>query len=298
MPSQVIQWFPGHMAKTRRMITENLKNVDAVIEMRDARIPLSSKNPEIEKLTQNKPRLILLNKASLADPIESKKWVEYYSTSNTVCILTDCSDGAGFNEITPALKKLCAAKLAAYESKGMHGRHIRVMVLGIPNVGKSSFINRLAGGKRAKVEDRPGVTRDKQWVQTKNNIDLLDMPGVLWPKFDDKVVAENLALTGAVKDDVIDTVELAAVLVNRLRETHPDLLCARYKLTPEDIGEDVMVGDIFDIIGQKRGFLLRGGEINYDRAAAVILDEFRAAKIGRITLDLCPSSKGGSDTNA
>lgn len=291
MPSQVIQWFPGHMAKTRRMISENLKNVDAVIEMRDARIPLSSKNPEIEKLTQNKPRLILLNKASLADPIQSKKWVGFFSSNNTACILTDCSDGMGFNEILPVLKKLCAEKLAAYESKGMHGRHIRVMVLGIPNVGKSSFINRLAGGKRAKVEDRPGVTRDKQWVQTKNNIDLLDMPGVLWPKFDDKVVGENLALTGAVKDDVIDTVELAAVLINRLRVTHPRLLCERYKLTDDDISEDVPVGDIFDIIGKNRGFLLRGGEINYERAAAVILDEFRSAKIGRITLDICPTKE-------
>ena len=205
MPSQVIQWFPGHMAKTRRMISENLKNVDAVIEMRDARIPVSSKNPEIEKLTQNKPRLILLNKASLADPIESKKWVEYFSTSNTTCILTDCADGSGFNEIAPALNKMCAEKLAAYERKGMHGRHIRVMVLGIPNVGKSSFINRLAGGKRAKVEDRPGVTRDKQWVQTKSNLDLLDMPGVLWPKFDDKAVGENLALTDFVLDKLYES---------------------------------------------------------------------------------------------
>ena len=293
MPSQVIQWFPGHMAKTRRMITENIKNVDAIIEMRDARIPISSKNPEIEKLTQNKPRLILLNKASLANPADSAKWVKFLSKKNTICILTDCADGTGFNEILPALKKLCADKLAAYESKGMHGRHIRAMVLGIPNVGKSSFINRLAGGKRAKVEDRPGVTRDKQWVQTKYNIDLLDMPGVLWPKFDDKVIGENLALTGAVKDDVIDTVELSAVLVNRLRESYPDLLCSRYKLTPEDISEDVTVGEIFDIIGQKRGFLLRGGEINYDRAAAVILDEFRATKIGRITLDACPEEEGG-----
>ena len=292
MPSQVIQWFPGHMAKTRRMITENIKNVDAIIEMRDARIPLSSKNPEIERLTQNKPRLILLNKASLANPAESVKWVNHLSNQNTICILTDCADGTGFNEILPALKKLCAEKLAAYENKGMHGRHIRAMVLGIPNVGKSSFINRLAGGKRAKVEDRPGVTRDKQWVQTKYNIDLLDMPGVLWPKFDDKAVGENLALTGAVKDDVIDIVELSAVLVNRLRESYPELLCARYKLTPEDIAEDITVGEIFDNIGKKRGFLLRGGEINYDRAAAVILDEFRAAKIGRITLDVCPCDGG------
>ncbi len=292
MPSQVIQWFPGHMAKTRRMITENIKNVDAIIEMRDARIPLSSKNPEIERLTQNKPRLILLNKASLANPADSNKWIKFLSGKNTVCILTDCSDGTGFNEIMPALKKLCAEKLAAYESKGMNGRHIRAMVLGIPNVGKSSFINRLAGGKRAKVEDRPGVTRDKQWVQTKYNLDLLDMPGVLWPKFDDPTVGENLALTGAVKDDVIDTVELSAILINRLRKTYPDLLCARYKLTENDISEDVTVGEIFDIIGKNRGFLLRGGEINYDRAAAVILDEFRAAKIGRITLDLCPEDGG------
>ena len=292
MPSQVIQWFPGHMAKTRRMITENIKNVDAIIEMRDARIPLSSKNPEIERLTQNKPRLILLNKASLANPSDSIKWIKYLSGEKTVCILTDCADGTGFNEIMPALKKLCADKLAAYESKGMHGRHIRAMVLGIPNVGKSSFINRLAGGKRTKVEDRPGVTRDKQWVQTKYNLDLLDMPGVLWPKFDDPTVGENLALTGAVKDDVIDTVELSAILVNRLRKSHPDLLCSRYKLTEEDISEDVTVGEIFDIIGKNRGFLLRGGEINYDRAAAVILDEFRAAKIGRITLDACPDDGG------
>jgi ribosome biogenesis GTPase A len=280
------------MAKTRRMITENIKNVDAIIEMRDARIPLSSKNPEIERLTQNKPRLILLNKASLANPADSAKWMRYLSGKNTVCILTDCSDGTGFNEIMPALKKLCAEKLAAYESKGMHGRHIRAMVLGIPNVGKSSFINRLAGGKRAKVEDRPGVTRDKQWVQTKYNLDLLDMPGVLWPKFDDPIVGENLALTGAVKDDVIDTVELSAILVNRLRKSHPNLLCERYKLTQEDISEDITVGEIFDIIGKNRGFLLRGGEINYDRAAAVILDEFRAAKIGRITLDICPDNEG------
>ena len=276
------------------MITENIKNVDAIIEMRDARIPLSSKNPEIEKLTQSKPRLILLNKASLANPAESAKWVKHLSVNNTVCILTDCSDGTGFNEIMTALKNLCADKLAAYEAKGMHGRHIRAMVLGIPNVGKSSFINRLAGAKRAKVEDRPGVTRDKQWVQTKYNLDLLDMPGVLWPKFDDKVIGENLALTGAVKDDVVDTVELAVILVNRLRQSYPELLCSRYKLTPEDISEDVPVGDIFDIIGKNRGFLLRGGEINYERAAAVILDEFRAAKIGRITLDECPVHKGGS----
>lgn len=294
MPSQVIQWFPGHMAKTRRMIAENIKNVDAVIEMRDARIPLSSKNPEIESLTQNKPRLILLNKASLADPNESAKWVKQLSGGNNICILSDCADGIGFNEILSAIKRLCASKLASYESKGMYGRHIRAMVLGIPNVGKSSFINRMAGGKRTKVEDRPGVTRDKQWVQTRYDIDLLDMPGVLWPKFDDRVIGENLALTGAVKDDILDTVELAAVLVERLRFDHPELLCARYKLSREDIAEHVPVGEVFDSIGKKRGFLLRGGEIDYDRTAATLLDEFRSAKIGRITLDICPNEKGGA----
>ena len=286
MPSQVIQWFPGHMAKTRRMITDNIKNVDAIIEMRDARIPLSSKNPEIERLTQNKPRLILLNKASLANPADSAKWIKYLSGQNTVCILTDCSDGTGFNEIMPALKKLCAEKLAAYESKGMHGRHIRAMVLGIPNVGKSSFINRLAGGKRAKVEDRPGVTRDKQWVQTQYNLDLLDMPGVLWPKFDDPAVGENLALTGAVKDDVIDTVELSAVLVNRLRRTHPDLLCARYKLDSLPSSDELDNYDLLQLIGKKRGFCISGGEIDTERTANMLLDEFRAGKIGRISLDI------------
>jgi ribosome biogenesis GTPase A len=271
------------------MISENLKNVDAIIEMRDARIPLSSKNPEIERLTQNKPRLILLNKASLADPDESARFCRYFSSSNTECILTDCADGTGFNQIAPTIKRLCAEKLAAYESKGMHGRHLRVMVLGIPNVGKSSLINRIAGAKRTKVEDRPGVTRDKQWVQTREGLDLLDMPGVLWPKFDDRLVGENLALTGAVKDVVIDTIELSVILINRLRATHPDLLAARYKLTADDMSEEISDGELFEIIARRRGFLLRGGEINDDRTAAVLLDEFRAAKIGRITLDVCPS---------
>ena len=272
------------MAKTRRMISENLKNVDAVIEMRDARIPISSKNPEIEKLTQNKPRLILLNKASLADPVESKKWVEYFSTGKTCCILTDCADGTGFNDVYPTLKKMCAEKLANYESKGMHGRHIRVMVLGIPNVGKSSFINRLAGSKKAKVEDRPGVTRDKQWVQTKYNLDLLDMPGVLWPKFDDPIVGENLAFTGAIKDNILDVEELAMALAARLANTRPDLLCTRYKLNAADI-EGLDGYDLLSLIGRRRGMLVSGGEGDCRRAANMLLDEFRHAMIGRITLE-------------
>ena len=282
MPSQVIQWFPGHMAKTRRMITENIKNVDAVIEMRDARIPLSSKNPEIERLIQNKPRLILLNKASLANPADSIKWIKYLSDKNTVCILTDCSDGTGFNEIMPALKKLCAEKLAAYESKGMHGRHIRAMVLGIPNVGKSSFINRLAGGKRAKVEDRPGVTRDKQWVQTKYNLDLLDMPGVLWPKFDDPEVGMKLAYTGAVKEDVIDLEELACRLMELLHARYPQALLDRYGI---DLPAGTAGYELLDAAGKKRGFLLARGEIHTERMAKVLVDEYRSGKLGKFTLE-------------
>jgi ribosome biogenesis GTPase A len=285
MPSQIIQWFPGHMAKTRRLISDNLKNVDAVIEMRDARIPMSSKNPEIERLINGKPRIILLNKASLADEEQSKYWVNKLNDKSTVCILTDCTSGQGLNRITAEIQKLCAEKLDRYAEKGMSGRRLRAMVLGIPNVGKSSLINKLSGSKKAKVEDRPGVTRDKQWVATSGGIDLLDMPGVLWPKFDDVEVGENLAVTGAIKDDILDTAEISIMLLRKLVRLYPDMLCARYKLgTPADI-EDLQMFELFELIGRKRGFLVRGGEIDPDRTASVILDEFREGIIGRITLD-------------
>lgn len=286
MPSQTIQWFPGHMAKTRRMITESLGDVDAVIEMRDARIPQSSKNPEIERLTAGKPRLILLNKTTLADPDASKKWIGSLSTGTTACILTDCSNGIGLSQISPSLKALCSEKLEKYAARGMAGRHIRAMVLGIPNVGKSSLINRLAGGKKAKVEDRPGVTRDRQWVQTRNDIDLLDMPGVLWPKFDDRKVGENLAMTGAIRDEILDTGELALSLVGRLRKLYPLLLAARYRLDAADDFNSVSDYELFELIGRKRGFLLSGAEIDTDRTANTLIDEFRDGKIGRITLEL------------
>lgn len=288
MPTEIIQWFPGHMAKTRRKIKEILPLIDAVCEVVDARVPVSSRNPDLAEIIGDKPRIVILNKCDMADSVKTAEWIEYYKQKGITAIGVDCKSGKGLSHFKDTVKSSLSHKLEQYAAKGMVGKPLRVMVVGIPNVGKSSFINRVAKGNKAKVENRPGVTLAKQWVQTEIGIDLLDMPGVLWPKFDDPFVGENLALTGAVKDDVIDTVELAAVLVNRLRKTHPDLLCARYKLTNEDIAEDVMVGDIFDIIGQKRGFLLRGGEINYDRAAAVILDEFRAAKIGRITLDILP----------
>ncbi len=284
MPSDQIQWFPGHMAKTRRMISENLKNVDVVIEILDARIPLSSRNPEITKLTENKPSLIILNKANLADPAQNKVWQEHYSSDKTACILVDCLTGEGLNKILPAIKELLKEKLERYENKGMN-RRIFAMVLGIPNVGKSTLINKLSGNKKAKVENRPGVTRDKQWFSTGIGLDIMDMPGILWPKFEDRTVGENLALTGAIKDDVLQIEELAMAYCNRMKKLYPDLLSARYKLGEKETFVDMGDYDLLCHIGKKRGFLISGGEINTERTADMLLDEFRAAKLGRITLD-------------
>ena len=283
MPSQVIQWFPGHMAKTRRLITENLKSVDAVIEILDARIPYSSRNPEISKICAGKPSLLLLNKASLADPAVTEYWCRKFTTDTTRCIETDCISGMGIQKITPALKELCGEKIARYEEKGMHGRPIKAMVVGIPNVGKSSLINKLCGNKKAKVENRPGVTLDKQWVSTNIGIQLLDMPGVLWPKFDDPLVGENLAITGAIKDDVLDIETIAADLCGRLAQTYPELFMQRYKL--QDIPKDLNNYEIMALVGKKRGFLISGGEIDTERTANMLIDEYRASKIGRISLD-------------
>ena len=284
MPSDQIQWFPGHMAKTRRMISENLKNVDVVIEILDARIPYSSRNPEITKLTENKPSLIILNKANLADPQQNKVWQEHYSTDKTACILVDCLTGEGLNKILPAIKELLKEKLERYESKGMN-RRLYAMVLGIPNVGKSTLINKLSGNKKAKVENRPGVTRDKQWFSTGIGLDIMDMPGILWPKFEDRTVGENLALTGAIKDDVLQIEELAMAYCNRMKNLYPDLLAARYKLGEKETFVEMEDYDLLCYIGKKRGFLISGGEINTERTADMLLDEFRAAKLGRITLD-------------
>ena len=284
MPSDQIQWFPGHMAKTRRMITENLKNVDVVIEILDARIPYSSRNPEITKLTENKPSLIILNKANLADPVQNKIWQEHYSSDNSACILVDCITGEGLNKILPAIRELIKEKLERYESKGMN-RRIFAMVLGIPNVGKSTLINKLSGNKKAKVENRPGVTRDKQWFSTGIGLDIMDMPGILWPKFEDRTVGENLALTGAIKDDVLQIEELAMAYCNRMKNLYPDMLATRYKLGDKESFVDMEDYDLLCYIGKKRGFLISGGEINTERTADMLLDEFRAAKLGRITLD-------------
>lgn len=285
MPSEQIQWFPGHMAKTRRMITENLKNVDIVIEILDARIPKSSRNPEISTLTANKPTILLLNKATLADPEMTKKWCDYYSNKQTICITTDCVSGMGINKIKDAVNTLLAEKIQRYESKGMTGRKLKAMIVGIPNVGKSSLINKICGSKKAKVENRPGVTVDKQWVSTNIGLDLMDMPGVLWPKFDDRAIGENLALTGAIKDKILDIESLAIVLCSRLRKYYPEMLSARYKLGDMKNYENHTDLELFEAIGKKRGFLISGGEIDYERTANMLLEEFRSAKIGRITLD-------------
>lgn len=285
MPSEQIQWFPGHMAKTRRMISENLKNVDIVIEILDARIPYSSRNPEIMRLTEGKPTLLLLNKASLADASQNKRWAECYTTPTTTCLLTDCATGEGLKNLEPAIRSILKDKLARYEAKGMSGRRIRAMVLGIPNVGKSSLINRICGNKKTKVENRPGVTVDKQWVSTGIGVDLLDMPGILWPKFEERRVGENLALTGAIRDAILDTEALAVVLCKRLRLLYPEMLSNRYKLGDMKQYEELSDYDLFLTIGKKRGFLISGGEINTERTANMLLEEFRSSKIGRITLD-------------
>lgn len=288
MPSNQIQWFPGHMAKTRRLINENLKNVDIVIEMLDARIPVSSKNPEITRILKEagKPSIILLNKASLADPNLNSKWVEYYTTDMSRCILTDCINGNGINKISPTVREVLSDKIERYQQKGMSGRRLRAMIVGIPNVGKSSLINRIAGSKKAKVENRPGVTLDKQWVSTSLGIDLMDMPGILWPKFEEKAVGENLAITGAIKDTILNVEELAVILCSRLRTMYPELLHTRYKLGEPAETEKLTDYEIFLLIGRKRGFLISGGEIDTERTAGMLIDEFRGLKIGRITLDV------------
>ena len=285
MPSETIQWFPGHMAKTRRMISDNLKNVDIIIEILDARIPYSSRNPEIKRLTAGKPTLLLLNKASLADAEQNKRWQRVYTEENTTCLLTDCITGEGLNRLAPTIREILAEKLRRYEEKGMQNRRVRAMVLGIPNVGKSSLINRICGNKKTKVENRPGVTLDKQWVATQIGVDLLDMPGILWPKFEEKRVGENLALTGAIRDGILDTESLAVVLCKRLRLLYPTLLGARYKMGDLSEYRDYSDFELFEAIGKKRGFLISGGEVNTERTAITLLDEFRASKIGRITLD-------------
>lgn len=280
-----IQWFPGHMAKTRRLMKENLPLVDVVVEITDARVPASSRNPEMKNLVGGKPRVVVLNKCDMADEALTAEWIEYYRANGVKAIAMDCRSGKGLNKLVPTVKKVMKKELEKRAAKGMEGKPIRMMIVGIPNVGKSSFINRVAGGKRAKVEDRPGVTRGKQWVTLEKGIDLLDMPGVLWPKFDDKTVGEHLAFTGAIKDDILDTELLAMRLADLLNREYHSLLCERYRLTDEETA-GIEPYDLFSLIGAKRGMKISGGEVDTERAAAMLLDEFRGGKIGRMTLEM------------
>ena len=282
-----IQWFPGHMTKTRRMMAANLKLVDLVLEITDARVPASSRNPELDQWLGKKPRMILLNKMDAADPQATDRWIQYYRRKGVTAFACDCRSGRNLQKFLPALREELAPLIERRNSRGMTGRALRVMVVGIPNVGKSSFINKMAGSKRAKVEDRPGVTREKQWVNISSDLELLDMPGVLWPKFEDPKVGERLAFTGAVKDDVVDIELLAMRLLGYLRKEYPASLEERYKITPEDC-EGLDDYDLLQLVGRKRGMLISGGEINTERAAITVLDEFRGGKLGRITLELPP----------
>lgn len=277
-----IQWFPGHMAKTRRLITENLKLVDAVVEVTDARIPRSSRNPEMDSLVGRKPRIVLLNKCDAADDTVTSRWIESYRSIGIPALATDCKSGKNVSKIPSLVNEVLKEDIERWAERGMTGRTIRLMIVGIPNVGKSSLINRLAGSKRAKVEDRPGVTRGKQWVTVSGNIELLDMPGVLWPKFEDRDVGLSLAFTGAVKDDIIDLETLACEFIARLRVLSSDALTQRYGV---EISCEMTDYEVLEAIGRKRGFLVSGGEINTERAAIILLDEFRSGKLGRISLE-------------
>ncbi len=285
--NQVVQWFPGHMAKTRRKIKESLPLVDAVTEIVDARVPVSSHNPEISDIISGKPRIVILNKCDVADENATRKWISYFKSQGIAAIAADCKSGKGLNLYRPLIKEVLADKIKSYEEKNMQGRALRVMVVGIPNTGKSSFINRMAGKKRAEVADRPGVTRHNQWFVIGDGIELLDTPGVLWPKFEDPAVGDKLAFIGSVKDDILDVESLAVRFLEVMKNDYPERLTERYKITGF---EDKEPYEILEMIGRKRGMLISGGEINTERAATTILDEYRAGKLGKITLDSVPTT--------
>ena len=286
-----IQWFPGHMTKARRMIADNLKLVDAVCEIVDARIPYSSRNPDLDEMTGGKPRLIILNRTDQADPDATKQWAAHFRAGGAAVLETDSKSGKGVSGFSTALRTLLRDRLAYYEAKGQVGRCLRVLVAGIPNVGKSSFINRVSGRKATSVSDRPGVTRGKQWVVIDKGIEMLDTPGVLWPRFENQTVAENLAFTGAIRDAIMDVETLGANLMLRMRQYYPDSLVERYKI---DVTADSDGFTMLEQAAKKRGFLISGGEYDLDRMAVVLLDEFRAGKLGRVTLEY-PNAIGDND---
>lgn len=277
-----INWYPGHMKKTKEMVQNNLKLVDVVIELLDARIPLSSKNPEIDKLAHNKPRVVVLNKSDLSDRAKLNKWISYYQSKGIKAIPVDTLKGSGVNKIVEECKNVTKEKMDALKEKGRKERAIRVMIVGVPNVGKSSLINKLTGRKSTQTGDRPGVTKGKQWVRLKGNLELLDTPGILWPKFEDQDVALNLAFCRAIKDEILDVETLALRLIGKLMEIEPEKLKARDKL--EELGDRDI--ETMDMIGRKRGFIMGNKELDYTRIATTVLNEFRDGKIGKITLEV------------
>ena len=283
-----VQWFPGHMAKTRRLIKESLPLVDAVTELLDARIPYSSRNPELDELTQKKPRIVLLNKCDMADDNITRQWVEYFRSQGQYALPVDCRTGKGLNKYGELVREVLAEVIKKIEDRGMPGKPLRMMVVGIPNTGKSSFINRMAGKNRAKVADKPGVTRSNQWFAIGGGIELLDTPGVLWPKFDDPEVGDRLSFIGSVKDEVTDIETMAVRLIEVLVDGYEDKLTSRFKLNNIDDIHSVMPWEILDEIGRERGMLMRGGEINTERASVMLLDEYRGGKMGKLSFERPP----------
>ena len=277
-----IQWYPGHMTKTRRQMEADLKQVDAVCEIVDARIPMSSRNPDIDAICGNKPRIVILNRMDLADPEGTKRWMAYFRSHGIAVVATDCKTRRGISDFQPAVRSVLKEKLERNAARGMN-KPLRVMIVGIPNVGKSTLINQISGRKGAKAENRPGVTRGKQWVTVDSGLLLLDTPGILWPKFEDPEVGMMLAYTGAVKEDIMDIEELACRLMTLLATHYPEVLTERYGI---EIPEEINGYELLQITGKKRGFLMARGEINTERMARVLLDDYRAGKLGRLTFEL------------
>lgn len=282
-----IQWFPGHMTKAERMIQENMKLVDGVCEIIDARIPSASRNPDIDRLAAGKPRLVVLNRADQADPEVTKLWRAYFKRQGLTVLETDSKTGKGVNQFSNTVRAALKDKLEEYAAKGQGSRPLRLMVVGIPNVGKSTFINKVARRKAAIAGDRPGVTRGKQWIRIDESLELLDTPGILWPKFDDEDVGQVLAITGAVKDDILDRETLAANFLVRLRDHYPSVIETRYKFSPDPEGKGY---ELLEAAARKRGFLISGGEVDTGRMAAILLDEYRGGKLGRLTLEYPPEA--------
>lgn len=282
--NQTIQWFPGHMTKTKRKIQSSLKLIDVVVEIIDARIPTSSSNPDLAEIIENKPKLVLLNKCDKANKKATSKWINYYSKKGVKALAVDCKSGRGLNKFVPSIREILSDKFETQKNKGIKNPILRVMIVGIPNVGKSSFINRVSKQSRAKVEDRPGVTRGNQWYTISNDLEMLDTPGVLWPKFDDEKVGLHLAFTGAVKDQILDIELLAVDFLNAMIQEPTTEFISRFKLDINDV-KNIEPYDLLLLIGKKRGMLISGGEIDTERAANLVLDEYRDGKFGNITLE-------------